>query len=71
MGEKASQLTLLCLALDGFTFRYAVDLVVNSTVSSQIFYVCHNPIVLKLCVVLILQRRRTKVNQGLLTGARR
>jgi len=36
LSKKASQLTLLCLAFDGFTFRYAADLVLNSTVSSQI-----------------------------------
>jgi len=42
LGEKTSQLTLLCLAFDGFTLRYADDLVLNSTVSSQIIYLCHN-----------------------------
>jgi len=36
------QLTRLCLALDGFTLRYAAGLVLNSTVSSQIVYLCHN-----------------------------
>jgi len=34
--------THLCLAFDGFTLRYAADLVMNSTVSSQIVYLCHN-----------------------------
>jgi len=36
--EKASQLTLICFAFDGFTLWYVADLVLNSTVSSQIFY---------------------------------
>jgi len=30
------QLTLLRLVFDGFTFRYGADLVLNSTISSQI-----------------------------------
>jgi len=34
--EKTLQLTLLCLAFDSFTLRYAADLVLNVTVSSQI-----------------------------------
>jgi len=34
--EKTLQLTLLCLAFDGFTLRYAADLVLDVTVSSQI-----------------------------------
>jgi len=38
LGEKASQLTLLSLAFDGFTLRYAADLVLNSTGSSQIVF---------------------------------
>ena len=42
LGEKASQRTLLFLAFDGFTFRYAADLVLNSTVSSQIVHLFHN-----------------------------
>jgi len=42
LGEKASQLTLLCFAFDGFTLRYLADVVLNSTVSSQIVYVCRN-----------------------------
>jgi len=41
LGEKASQLTL-CLAFNGFTLRYVADLVLNSSVSSQIVYLCRN-----------------------------
>jgi len=36
LGEKASQLTLLRLALDGFTLRYVADLILSPTVPSQI-----------------------------------
>jgi len=36
------QLTLLCLVFDVFTLRFAADLVLNSTVLSQIVYLCHN-----------------------------
>jgi len=38
LGEKTSQLTLLCLAFDRFKLRYAADVVLNSTVSTQIVY---------------------------------
>jgi len=40
--EKALQLTDLCLAFDSFTLCCAADLVLNSTISSQIVYLCHN-----------------------------
>jgi len=36
------KLTLLCLAFDSFTIGYAAGLVNNSTVSSQIVYLCRN-----------------------------
>jgi len=39
---KAVQLTLHCLAFDGSTPRYVADLVLNSTVSSQMVYLCSN-----------------------------
>jgi len=42
LDEKASQLTLLCLAFDGLTFRYAAELVLNSSVSSQCVHLCRN-----------------------------
>jgi len=40
--RRKSQLTFLCLAFYGFTLRYAADLVLNSTVSSQMVYLCRN-----------------------------
>jgi len=42
LGEKALQLTLLFLAFDDFTLRYAADLVLNATVLTQIVYLCRN-----------------------------
>jgi len=39
MGEKTSQLTLLGLAFDGFTLRYAADMVLHSTISSHRLFV--------------------------------
>jgi len=42
LGEKTLQLTLLCLVFDGFTLRFAADLVLNSTISSKIVYLCRN-----------------------------
>jgi len=37
-----SQVTPFCLTFDGFTLRYATDLVLDSTVPSQIVYLWHN-----------------------------
>ena len=60
LGEKASQRTLLCLAFDGFTFRYAADLVLNSTVSSQIVHLFHNLYIRQ----LVLCRIYLKTSKG-------
>jgi len=42
VGEKESQPTLLFLAFDSLKLRCAADLVLNSTVSSHIVYLCCN-----------------------------
>jgi len=41
LGEKALQITHLCLAFESFTLRFAAELVPNSTVLSQIVYLWH------------------------------
>ena len=50
-GERASQLTLLCLVFDGSILRYAADLVLNSTVLLQIVYLPRNRLQDKWCAV--------------------
>jgi len=41
IGWKSVELTL-CLAFDGCTLNFAEDLVLNSTVPSQILYLCRS-----------------------------